>query len=315
MYVFPTQPACSWAGLAYLPGTESWINGELSVRVTGHELGHNLGLHHAGSWFCTGGSGQAVPISSACTLNEYNDPWDVMGAHGSRHSHGWNLQRLGVLQASNVQTVTSSGTYSIVSAFDQTTQPTTLRIPRTYAAGGGVQDWYYVEIRKPGGPFENFSPTDWAVRGVSIRVDDDPSQTTRSRLLDTHPGGSINDAPLQPGETFSDGHISVTTISAGSGSASVAVNMSAPPLDQQAPSAPTGLSSTRARLRAAAVLGRQRRQRRRGRLPGLPRRRLGPASPRRTRSTTPPCCPATTSTRSTRRTPRATSAPPRCPTS
>ena len=79
---------------------------------------------------------------------------------------------------------------------------------------------------------------------MSIRVDDDPSQTTRSRLLDTHPGGSIYDAPLQPGETFSDGQISVTTVSAGSGAASVAVNMSAPPLDQQAPAAPTGLSHT-----------------------------------------------------------------------
>jgi hypothetical protein len=298
MYVFPPTPACSWAGLAYLPGTESWINGDLGVRVTGHELGHNLGLHHAGSWFCTGLSGQAVPISSACTLNEYNDPWDVMGAHGSRHSHGWNLQKLGVLQASNVQAVTSSGTYSIVSAFDQTTQPTTLRVPRTYA-GGAVQDWYYVEIRKPSGPFENFSLTDWAVKGVSIRVDDDPSQTTRSRLIDTHPGGSINDAPLQPGETFSDGQISVTTISAGSGSASVAVNMSAPPLDQQAPSAPTGLSSTRSAWPPTRSTATAR----------------GSAAPRRTRSTTPPCCPASTSTRSTRRTARATSAPHRSRTS
>ena len=35
------------------------------------------------------------------------------------------------------------------------------------------------------------------------------------------------------------------TVSAGSGTASVAINLSAPPLDQQSPSAPTGLSSTR----------------------------------------------------------------------
>ena len=187
--------------------------------MTGHELGHNLGLHHAGSWDCTGASGQAVSISSSCTLNEYNDPFDVMGAHGSRHSHGWNLQRLGVLPASNVQTVSSSGTYSMTSALDSTTDPTTLRMPRTYAADGTVQDWYYLEIRKSGGVFDSFSLTDWAVKGVSIRVDDDPALTTRSRLLDTHPGGSIYDAPLQPGETFSDGHISVKTVSAGSGTA------------------------------------------------------------------------------------------------
>jgi hypothetical protein len=57
-----------------------------------------------------------------------------------------------------------------------------------------------------------------------------------------HPGGSIYDAPLQPGETFNDGRISVTTVSAGSGSATVTVNMSAPPVDQQSPSAPAGLS-------------------------------------------------------------------------
>ncbi|HVG68520.1 MAG TPA: hypothetical protein VM785_10015, partial [Gaiellales bacterium] len=162
MYVFPRQTVCGWAGLAYLPGTESWINGDLSVRVTGHELGHNLGLHHAGSWFCTNASNQAVAISSACQLDEYNDPWDVMGALGSRHNHGWNLQRLGVLQASNVQTVSASGTYTMSSALSSTTDPTTLRIPRTYAAGGSVQDWYYLETRKSGGVFDNFSLSDWA---------------------------------------------------------------------------------------------------------------------------------------------------------
>ena len=244
MYVFPGQSACGWAGLAYMPGSQSWINGDLTVRVTGHELGHNLGLHHAGSWDCSAG-GVAVTLSSTCTVNEYNDPFDNMGAYGHRHSHGWHLQRLGVLQASNVQTITASGTYSMTSALDPTTQPTTLRIPRTRDSGGNVLDWYYLEVRERGGVFDDFSLSDPVLGGVSIRVNDDPLWTTRSKLLDTHPtSGGIGNAPLAPGETFSDGQVSVTTVSAGGGDASVQVTMPAGPADTEPPSAPSGVSHT-----------------------------------------------------------------------
>jgi hypothetical protein len=201
-------------------------------------------LHHAGSWQCTGGGGEAVTISSSCTVNEYNDPFDVMGAYGSRHSHGWHLQRLGLLQSSNVQTVTQSGMYTLSSALDLTTQATTLRIPRTIGSGGAVQDWYYLETRKSGGVFDSFSSTDPVVKGVSIRVNDNPTMTTRSRLLDTHPGGSVADAPLQPGETFIDGQLSVRAVSAGGGNATVAITLGPQATDVQAPSPPTGLSHT-----------------------------------------------------------------------
>lgn len=242
VYVFPDYSACKWAGLGELPGNYSWINGDLSVRVTAHELGHNLGLHHAGSWNCSGFGGQMVPISDSCTLSEYNDPFDVMGGWGSRHSSGWHLQQLGLLQPSNVQTVTESGTYSMTSPEDPTSAPTTLRIPSRYSAAGGVKDWYYLEIRKPGGLFETFSATDPVATGVSIRLNDDPTKLTQSRLIDMRPANSIADGALMPGETFNDGQLSVRTISAGSGSATVDIQLTAGPLDQQAPLAPTGLS-------------------------------------------------------------------------
>jgi hypothetical protein len=243
MYVFPSQSSCRWAGLAYLPGSESWVNGELSVRVTAHELGHNLGLDHAGSWACTDAGGAPVAISSNCTLDEYGDPFDAMGAYlNPRHNHGWNLQRLGLLQASNVETVTSSGTYSIGSALDLPSGPTTLRIPRTYGPGGAVQDAYYLEVRKSGGVFDDFSAGDPIVNGVSIRIDPYSATSMRSRLVDTHPGGSVADAPLKPGETFTDGQVRVTAVSAGGGGAVIDIALPGQPYDVQAPSAPTGLS-------------------------------------------------------------------------
>ena len=245
MFVFPHYSTCGWAGLGELGGKYSWINGGdngvLTVRVTGHELGHNLGIHHAGSWDCTGLSHQRVPISDSCVLDQYNDPYDVMGGSGSRHSSSWHLEQLGVMPPSNIQTVTTNGTYSMSAATD-IEMPTTLRIPSRYAASGGVKDWYYLEVRKPGGVFENFLASDPVSNGVSIRLVDDPSKMTQSRLIDVDMANGIADSALQPGETFTDGQISVRTLSAGLGAATVSVNMAAAPLDQQSPTAPTGVS-------------------------------------------------------------------------
>ena len=79
VYAFPRASSCSWAGLGSLKGRYSWINGSMTVRVVGHELGHNLGAHHAGSLTCTE-NGVRVTLSASCSLSEYGDPFSIMGS-------------------------------------------------------------------------------------------------------------------------------------------------------------------------------------------------------------------------------------------
>ena len=78
VYFWPGLQSCGWSGLAYMPGDRSYINGNFMTLVAAHELGHNLGVHHASSFNCTA-NGQRVPISTSCTASEYGDPFDTMG--------------------------------------------------------------------------------------------------------------------------------------------------------------------------------------------------------------------------------------------
>lgn len=243
VYLFPAQPSCSWAGLAELPGNESWLNGYLNVSVVAHELGHNMGVHHASSLRCTSG-GATVAISDACTSQEYGDPFDVMGT-GQRHSSGRHLEQLGYLAPANVQTVTASGTYTLRSAISQTAEAVTLRVPRTRDASGAVSDYYYLEYRTSGGVFDDFSPLDPVVNGVSVRVAPGRSVITQSKLLDTTPGSANGflDGALGVGRTLSDGTVSVTTTAISGQTATVAVTMGG--LDSSRPTPPGNLRGGR----------------------------------------------------------------------
>jgi Bacterial Ig domain/Gametolysin peptidase M11 len=244
VYVFPKQSSCSWLGLAAIGGDWAMINGNLGVHPIAHELGHNLGLRHAGSWTCTENEAR-VQISEDCTITEYGDPFDVMGNIAARHSSGWNLDKLGILAPENIQTVEESGTYTLHSALYQTTEPTVLRIPRKQGVSR-VSSWYYLELRQTGGVFESapFAPfPDPSTEGVSIRVPtEDPFLPAETLLLDANPGtATFEDAPLAAGETF-EGEplpVKVKTLSAGAGSATVSIEV-----DDEPPTAPTELTAT-----------------------------------------------------------------------
>jgi Big-like domain-containing protein/gametolysin peptidase M11 len=238
IYMFPHQESCFWSGLAGLPVNGALINGNVGVQVIAHELGHDFGLFHAGSWTCTSG-GVRVQIGDNCSTTEYGDPFDVMGNIATRHSSGWNLAKLGILAPENVETVEASGTYSMRSALHQTTDPTVLRIPREREVDGTVTSWYYLEVRENGGIFENVM--DASTTGVSIRVAPAPAESpSETLLLDANPAtATFQDAPLAAGETFDGGPVQIKALSAGGGSATVSVE-----LDEEPPTAPPNLTAT-----------------------------------------------------------------------
>jgi fibronectin type 3 domain-containing protein len=247
IYMFPLQFSCPWGGLAGVGGgggpvggngpVGALINGDNGVKDVIHELGHTFGLFHAASWTCTKG-GVRVQISSNCTVNEYGDPFDAMG-DDARHNSGWNLEKLGFLTPENIETIETSGAYSMRSALHPTTDPTVLRIPRERAADGDVSSWYYLEVRESGGAFENVA--DATDTGVSIRVAPSPAGLApETLLLDANPATStFQDAPLAVGETFNGGPVQVKTLSAGGGNAAVTIT-----LDEEPPTAPTGLTAS-----------------------------------------------------------------------
>ena len=60
---------CGWAGVAYVNGSKSVMNGNISVQVMTHELGHNFGLGHANALYCTNSSGTRVAIAATPTAS------------------------------------------------------------------------------------------------------------------------------------------------------------------------------------------------------------------------------------------------------
>jgi hypothetical protein len=197
VHYFPKTATCQFSGVGQLPGKYNWINASGSQTIT-HELGHNFGVHHASSYRCVS-NGVNVPIGGSCTANEYGDPFDVMGS-GYRHVGAYHKEKLGFLEASNIQTVTAAGTFDLAPLEQKATGVQVLRFPIP-----GTSDVYYVEYRQPFG-FDNFQSTSPVVNGVLIRRISIPSRGVQpTKLIDNVPSTtSFSDAALGVGKTFTD---------------------------------------------------------------------------------------------------------------
>ena len=236
VYAFPQATSCGWAGLAYLPGTSSWINGAMTLRVVSHEVSHNLGVHHASTLACTSG-GLRTTFTGSCSQSEYGDPFTVMGSAQTHHHVNWHRAQLGWL--SDVQTVTASGTYLLTPA-ELSGTPRLVRVAR----GDGT--YLNLEFRRPWGIFDNFSASDPVVNGVSIRIAPATTSIVQSKLVDANPSTTtFSDAALSVGGTVVDPltGVSITTLSVGPTGASVSIQMPGSG-DTQAPTGPASLSAS-----------------------------------------------------------------------
>jgi gametolysin peptidase M11/hemolysin type calcium-binding protein len=235
VFVFPHVAGCEWMGLAELPGRAAWINGDLNVRVVAHELGHNLGAHHAGGLRCFE-DGRAVAVGGDCMLEEYGDPFDVMGG-GARHTSNWNKAKLGWLASSNLATATASGTFTLTAQETLSADVQLLRVPR-----GQTGLFYYLELRRPFGTFfDNFEAADPAVNGITLRLAPDYPSVVQSHLIDTTPATpGFEDAPLAVGRTFADPAHGVWVVNRGivAGQATVEISLGGPPAGATGADAP-----------------------------------------------------------------------------
>ena len=222
IYVFPRVAACAWSGAADMPGTDSFVNGSLAVRVLAHELGHNLGAEHASALRCVDTAGVSVSFSTSCVQSEYGDPYDIMGT-SDRHYAAFRKGEAGFLAASGLATVVQTGTYRLASSSVVTGGVVSLRVQR-----GEAPDYWYMDLRSPAGLFENVAATDPTVTGITIRLAGDYRTATRTRLIDAAPEtASFADAPLRVGETFADptSGVSIAVESVALGAASVRVTV------------------------------------------------------------------------------------------
>jgi chitodextrinase len=236
----PGATSCGWAGLAYLPGTQSWVRAEYDdLRVSGHELGHNLGTHHSNSYTCAQ-NGTPVPLSTAgdCSSSEYGDPFSIMGSANTYEHTNFSRGNFGWLAGSNTLDVTANGSYTLDPIEPHESGVQALRITRDSST------YLLLEYRQPDGPnFDNFSSGTSPATGVTIRVVNGYSTMSQSQLVDTTPGdGNFVNAPLGLNRSISDpvSNATITTTALTPANATVQVGFGP---DSTKPTVPSGLTA------------------------------------------------------------------------
>ena len=204
VWIFPSIGACGWAGLGYVGGGGSWINGaptgSWGLLVGAHELGHNFGVLHAHSYAC----GTETIASFGCTRSEYGDRFDVMANSRAGHFNAQFKDSFGWLPAGSVRVHPGGTATYTIGALEAPGQAAyAVRIPTSRS-----DRTYWIEWRGRAG-FDAGEPANVSNGGL-IRLA--PSAVGGSDLLDMKPAtaGNFDDAELDVGATFTDPELLLT---------------------------------------------------------------------------------------------------------
>jgi hypothetical protein len=202
-YVTPRNANCGWSGLAYMPGTRSWVQSCGSTGIFTHELGHNLSLHHA-----------ATPTA------EYGDGSDPMGGARNVRNNAANQVMAGWVPTGEVVDVFAGGSYAVGALGPASVgAPQVLRMAKPDTA-----ESYYVSLRQATGLDASLPST--ALNAVSIH-----------RAAGRLPAKTYLLQYLAVGQTFTDAvnGIQVTNQGVGNGVATVAVSFNGATCERSAP--------------------------------------------------------------------------------
>lgn len=232
LVVVPDLSPCQWAGLGHLgcwawhphdggfTASVAWQKGPFmqdrsqGVMLSTHELGHNLGLHHASSreFSLSGVRVPLGPLGDPGTLDEYGDRFSTMG--------NWNLglynaphaaEILGWLQQGlHYLVVQSSGTYTIEPYEKRPFGLKALKVRR----GMGNDAWLWIEYRQNLGIYD--STLHSQVFGGALIHYTDSTTGGRSHLLDFTPADGWSQVALAAGQSWQDpfSDLSLTVVAA-----------------------------------------------------------------------------------------------------
>lgn len=201
VYVLPKVNSCGYVGLSTVGGSPSraWIFRCDMPDVFAHELGHSIGMGHAGN-----------------ETGDYNDTSDIMGFSGPglRQINGPHQEQMGWRDAQQITEINTDGIYDIAPLELDAVSSIAPQIVKIRKPDTG--EWYYLSYRQTIGFDASLSSS--YLNGLSIHKHAGSGSTSKTVWIDT----------LADGENYSDAvnGLSITQIGYSDSSVSIEVSFS-----------------------------------------------------------------------------------------